>query len=217
MKKPILAALLGGLVVFVWGTISHLVLPLGQAGVSVIRPESEPVVLATMKASMPERALYIFPGMKPSGATDEDRRLWQERHKAGPAGIVAMNPKPTGNFGTWLGMEYAGNALAALMASLVMLRVPVELGLLRRAGLVSLFGLFETFDIDLSQWNWYGFPTPYLTAQAIDHTIGWFLGGLAIAWICGREEEEVTPRRVPARPPVPARRPPAIPPRPGPR
>ena len=85
MKKPILAALLGGLVVFVWGTISHMVLPLGQAGVTVIRPESEAVVLATMKAAMPERALYIFPGMKQSGATDEDRRLWQEKHKAGPA------------------------------------------------------------------------------------------------------------------------------------
>lgn len=202
MKKPILAAVLGGLVVFVWGTISHMVLPLGQAGVRAIRSDSEPQVLAVLKASMPERALYIFPGLDMSKSpTPEEQKTWQARFTAGPAGIVVMNPKPTGNFMTWLGTELAANILAALMVALVMLHIPDELGVLRRGGLVALLGLFETFDIDVSQWNWYSFPPAYLTAQAVDHTIGWFLGGLVIAWMCRESPEAFTPP-TPQRPPV---------------
>ena len=80
--------------------------------------------------------------------------------------------------------ELAGNILAVLMAAIVMLHVPGNLGLGKRALLVALLGLLETFDIDLSQWNWYGFPTAYLAAQAVDHTVGWFLAGLVLARVC---------------------------------
>lgn len=205
MKKAILAAILGGLVVFVWGTISHMLLPLGQAGVRAIKPDSESQVLAVLRATMPERAIYIFPGMDMTKSpTAEDQKLWQARFAQGPAGIVVLNPKPTGNFVTWLGTELATNILAALMVALVMLHIPDDLGMLRRGGLVALLGLFETFDIDASQWNWYHFPTAYLAAQAVDHTIGWFLGGLVIAWMCRESRETFTPRPSP-RPPVRAR------------
>ena len=205
MKKPILAAILGGLAVFVWGMISHMLLPLGQAGVSAIKPDSEPQVLAVMRATMPQRAIYVFPGLDMSKSpTPEEQKLWQARFTAGPAGIVVINPKPTGNFMTWLGTELATNILAALMVALVMLHIPDDLGVLRRGGLVALLGLFETLDIDASQWNWYNFPTAYLTAQAVDHTIGWFLGGLVIAWMCRESVETFTPRPSP-RPPVRAR------------
>jgi len=38
--------------------------------------------------------------------------------------------------------------------------------------------------IDVSQWNWYSFPTMYMLAQLVDHTVGWFLAGLVLARVC---------------------------------
>src|SRR5438034_9358280 len=61
---------------------------------------------------------------------------------------------------------------------------PGSVGFLRRALLVALLGLLEAFDIDVSQWNWYSFPTPYMLAQLVDHTVGWFLAGLVLARVC---------------------------------
>jgi uncharacterized membrane protein len=70
------------------------------------------------------------------------------------------------------------------MAAIVILHVPGSVGFLRRALLVALLGLLETFDIDVSQWNWYSFPTAYMLAQLVDHTMGWFLAGLVLARVC---------------------------------
>jgi hypothetical protein len=42
MKKVILGGLLGGLVLFVWGAISHMALPFGEAGVRSMPSSLEP-------------------------------------------------------------------------------------------------------------------------------------------------------------------------------
>jgi hypothetical protein len=159
MKKVILGGLLGGLVLFVWGVISHMALPLGEAGVRSMPASVEPAVLAAMKTAMNERAIYIFPGMDMSHSPSEaEQKAWQEKYNAGPAGIVVFNPAPQGNFGRWLGIEFVGNVLAALMAAIVILHVPGSVGFGKRALLVGLLGLLEGFDIDVSQWNWYSLP-----------------------------------------------------------
>ena len=185
MKKVILGGLLGGLVLFGWGAVSHMALPLGEAGVRSMPASVEPAVLAAMKTAMNERAIYIFPGMDMSHSpTEAEQKAWQEKYNAGPAGIVVFNPTPQGNFGRWFGIEFVGNVLAALMAAIVILHVPGSVGLGKRALLVGLFGLLEGFDIDVSQWNWYSFPTTYMLAQLVDHLVGWFLAGLVLARIC---------------------------------
>jgi len=187
MKKAILGGLLGGLVLFVWGSISHMALPLGQVGVRVMPPSLEPAVLASMKSAMSERALYIFPGMDMSHSPSEaEQKAWQEKYTAGPAGIVVLDPRPTGSFPRWFATELVANMLAALTAAIVILHVPATVGFGKRALLVALLGLLETFDIDVSQWNWYAFPTAYMLAQAVDHTVGWFLAGLVLARVCRR-------------------------------
>lgn len=186
MKKVILGGLLGGLTLFVWGSISHMVLPLGQAGVRVIAPASEGAVLAALKGALNERALYVFPGLDMAHASEQERQAWQAKYDAGPAGIIVFNPRPTGTMAKWFSTELAGNVLAALMAAIVILHVPASVRFLWRAVFVALLGLLEGFDIDVSQWNWYGFPTAYMMAQLVDHLVGWFLAGLVLARVCRR-------------------------------
>src|SRR5215469_17816680 len=60
--RILLAGVLGGIAMFVWTSIAHMALPLGEAGIAEI--PNEPTVLTAMQGSMGEKAgLYIFPGL----------------------------------------------------------------------------------------------------------------------------------------------------------
>ena len=63
--RILLAGVLAGIAMFVWTSIAHMALPLGEAGINEIPNES--AVLSAMQSSMGDNAgLYIFP--HPSGA-----------------------------------------------------------------------------------------------------------------------------------------------------
>lgn len=60
--KILLAGVLGGIAMFIWTSIAHLVLPLGEAGIREIPNES--AVLSAMQSNISDQnGLYIFPGM----------------------------------------------------------------------------------------------------------------------------------------------------------
>ena len=57
--RILLAGVLGGVVMFVWTSIAHMALPLGQAGINEIPNES--ALLSAMQSSMGEKSgLFIF-------------------------------------------------------------------------------------------------------------------------------------------------------------
>ena len=191
MKRVIVGGLLGGLVLFLWGMISHTVLPLGTAGIRSIPPEGESAVLAAMKSSMSERALYIFPGIDTSHhLTAEEQETWRAKYVAGPVGVVAFSPRPEGSgnmlLPMWIGKELLANLLAGLVAAVLVMSIPGAVGYRKRVLLLASLGLVVTLDVDVSYWNWYSFPTSYAAAQLIDHTVGWLLAALVLARICVR-------------------------------
>jgi hypothetical protein len=188
MRRLLVGAVLGGLVLFVWGAVSHEMLPLGRAGLRTLSPEQETAVLLAMRGAMNERALYIFPGLDPSRPMSAaDQTAWTEKWLAGPGGIVAFDPHPgerawAGSlFTTLFATELLTNVLAALVAGFVLLHVPASVGYARRVLVTAALGLLVTLDVEASYWNWYGFPTGYFLAQLADHTLGWLLAGLVLA------------------------------------
>src|SRR5689334_9442149 len=59
-KRVVLAGLLGGVAMFFWMSLAHVVLPLGETGVQEIA--NEPAVLSAMHAALGEKSgLYLFP------------------------------------------------------------------------------------------------------------------------------------------------------------
>lgn len=187
MKKVLVGGLLAGLVLFVWGWISHELLPLGEAGVRMLPPAQETALTTAMRGALHERAIYIFPGMDKSHTpSSEEMKAWQARYLAGPGGIIAYDPNPGNRFspGSFLpllfGTELAANLLAALVAAFLLFHLPASVGFGRRVLLAAGLGLLVAFDVDASYWNWYGFPTSYFLAQVADHTIGWALAGMVL-------------------------------------
>jgi hypothetical protein len=49
--------------------------------------------------------------------------------------------------------------------------------------LATLIGIVGWISIDVSYWNWYRFPTSYVADALIEQAVGWFLSGLAMAFV----------------------------------
>jgi hypothetical protein len=71
--RVLFAGVLGGIAMFVWTSIAHMALLLGEAGLNEIPNES--AVLAAMQSNLGDIAgLYIFPGLGVAkDATREER------------------------------------------------------------------------------------------------------------------------------------------------
>ena len=66
-KRILLAGVLGGVAMFIWTSIAHMALPLGEAGISEI--PNEAAVLAAMQTSLGDKSglyFYPFPGLGPN-------------------------------------------------------------------------------------------------------------------------------------------------------
>jgi hypothetical protein len=181
MGRRILAGLLGGVAAFVWSSISHMALPLGEAGVSQLSNES--AVLDTLKREVPAAGLYLFPA--PTDSSAEAQAELMERYQTGPSGVlVYLPPGRTFSFPKLLGVELVSTLLAGMIAACVLMRTPLTVG--RGALLGAGLGLFTWLSISLSYWNWYDFPTNYVLAEGADQLIGWILGGAVIAMVASR-------------------------------
>ncbi|MGH9381677.1 MAG: hypothetical protein ACRD2Z_13840 [Thermoanaerobaculia bacterium] len=177
--RVVVAGVLAGIVVFVWGAISHMVLPLGEVGVGPL-PAQE-TVLDVLADHVDERRIYIYPWF-------EDEARQQQAWADYPHGILALSP-PTGpfSFGRALVMEGASNIVGGILAAFLFVAMgPAVAGWGRRVIFGAVLGCFATVAIDLSYWNWYGFPTEYLAAQLVDSIIAWSLAALVIGWWLGR-------------------------------
>jgi hypothetical protein len=94
--KILLAGILGGIVMFIWTSIAHMALPLGEAGIREIPNES--AVLNAMQSTIGEQTgLYIFPGPDVGkNATRQEKneamKHMSEKMAENPSGILMYQP-----------------------------------------------------------------------------------------------------------------------------
>ena len=188
MKKILLAGVLGGVVNFAWGAFSHMVIHLGDTGVRGI--PNQDAVLPPIKAGIRERGFYFFPWVQePPNATKAQKeaveKQWGDLMRAGPSGILVVDPrgKELMSPSQLLG-ELASNILGAAVAAHLLCKAAGGISWFGgRVLFCALLGLFASLAIDVSYWNWYGFPTNYTAAALVDQVAGWGLAGVAIGAI----------------------------------
>jgi hypothetical protein len=179
--RVIIAAILGGLAMFMWSAVTHM--GLGLYDSTIRQVPNEAVVTAALKANMTEPGYYFIPGMDMSKTpTDEEMAAFTARHKEGPTALLIYNPVGSDIMAPrQLGIEYASNVAAAFFAALILAFAGVGFG--RGVIIATLIGLTGWLSINASYWNWYQFPTGFVTAELIDQVGGWFLSGLVMAFI----------------------------------
>lgn len=187
MKKILLPGLLGGLAVFFWSFLSHMVLPIGEMGVKAVKANDD-VIISAMKSNMQEPGFYILPGVDMKTATAEQQAAWQTKWNAGPTAIVVYSP--TGGEAMSVGQllrQLLFQIICALIAAFILSATTASLA--NRAVMAMLMGAFAWLTVNVPQWNWYSFPATFTLGQGIDHLIGWLIGGFVIAWMIQRAEK----------------------------
>ena len=183
--KLLVAGLLGGIVMFIWTSVAHMALPLGEAGIGEIPNES--AVLSSMQSTIGEHSgLYVFPGPGVGkNATRQEKndamKHMVEKMAANPSGILMYHaPGRPFTFGKWLGIEFGTELFEAILVVflLAQTRITTFAG---RVGFVLVAGILAAITTNVSYWNWYGFPSAYTAGYMFIQIVGFFLVGIVAA------------------------------------
>ncbi len=181
-SRMVLAGALGGLAMFAWMSVAHLVLPLGSTGISQIT-NNEPALLAQMQNAIgQEPGLYMFPSF---GSTPDHSaaaiEAYEQKLAANPSGLLIYHPpgRKAMTPGQLIG-EFLGELIEALLAVFLLAQTRVA-GYAARVGFVTVLGILAALPSNLSYWNWYGFPTSYTVAYMASQILGFVVVGLVAA------------------------------------
>src|SRR3989454_10799652 len=192
--KILLAGILGGIVMFIWTSIAHMALPLGEAGIREIPNES--ALLSAMQSNIGEQTgLYIFPGPgvgknATRQAKNEAMKHMGEKMAANPSGILMYHaPGRPMAFGKLLGIEFGTELLEAILVVFLLAQTSIA-SFAGRVGFVLAAGILAAIATNVSYWNWYGFPCVYTAGYMFIQIVGFFLVGIVAALLL--------PKRAPA-------------------
>jgi hypothetical protein len=192
--KILLTAFLGGIVMFIWTSIAHMALPLGEAGIREIPNES--AVVSGMQSNIGEQTgLYIFPspGVGKNATREEKNEAMKhmaEKMAASPSGILMYHaPGRPFAIGKWLSIEFGTELLEAILVVFLLAQTRI-VSFVGRVGFVLVVGILAAITTNVSYWNWYGFPGAYTASYMLIQIIGFLLVGVVAALLL--------PKRAPA-------------------
>lgn len=193
--RIILAGVLGGIAMFIWTSIAHMVLPLGHAGVRELPNES--VVLAALETNLGDKSsLYLFPGL---GVGDnptreqmnEGMKQMDEKLANNPSGFLMYHAKASRSISMpkLLTVEFATELLEAILAVFLLAQTGIA-SFGGRVGFIFVAGILAAIATNVSYWNWYGFPSVYTVAYMLIQIVGFLCIGLVAAPVLGRQKSE---------------------------
>jgi hypothetical protein len=172
------AGIVAGIVMFLWGLVSHSVLPTRTMGLKNL--PAEEAVLSVMRKAVPEPGVYFFPGMdltrKPTPA---EQKAWMARIKSGPTGLLVYQPAGEGFSAKQILIELLSNIVAGMVAAFVIGGLAGGFG--PRLAASTALGFVAWFSISVPYWNWYGFSRAFSLSELVDQVGGWFCAGLVFA------------------------------------
>ncbi len=153
----ILGAIAGGLVIFLWGALTHAVLPQPLHYFT-----DEPLLIEAIRAHTTGNGVYFA--------------------SRGVFASVAFLPDfadKAQNLAPNLIIQFCTDTLGALLLCLIVARIRAD-SVLERAGWLLLMGLAAFAIKFLPYWNWYGFSAPFVAMEALDLVGKFFIGGLVL-------------------------------------
>ena len=194
-KRILLAGLLGGIAMFLWSSLAHVALPLGETGVQEI-PNEQPV-LGAMQTTIGNRSgLYLFPGIGVGhDATRQQRNAamqqYQEKLNNNPSGLLLYHPPGAQALTS---RQLITEFLTELAESLLVIFLLAHTWLTSfgsRVWFVTLAGIMAAITTNVPYWNWYGFPTNYTISYMSVEIVGYIVVGIVAALMLRRSSAAV--------------------------
>lgn len=168
-KQHLYIAVVGGVILSLWGAFSWRVLPWHQGNVKSFTDEQ--VVMSALEENAPESGLYLMPYCK------------QDRVEGSLLMFGFVQPQwHKRSEGLAQFINFLMHAIAVYIVAWMFVHVK-PLTYWEKVGFTTIVGLFAAAVIVLPYWNFLEYPFRFVVVSVLDITIGWFLAGLAIAKI----------------------------------
>ncbi len=184
MKKSLaLGAILGGLVAFLWSSISWEVLPWHKQ--TLLSFQDEDAVGRVVAEHATRSGVYLYPGVPSQpGMTKDQKKAAEaaaaEKMKKGPVVFAAVRRGGFTSFVRGLIVQFLSQVIAAFLLTWLLLKT-AGLSYWGRVGFLTVAGLAAAVIADLPNWNWWGFSGSYTAVAVADSALTWFFAGLVVA------------------------------------
>ncbi len=180
-KRIVIAGLLGGIAMYAWSVIAHVVLPLGQAGIKEL-PNEQPVLSALSASVGDSHGLFLFPRMNPGSTMQQ----YQQKLANTPSGLIVYHA-PGGSAMTpgQLITDFITELMEALLAAFLVAQTRIAT-FAGRLGFIAVLGVLANMATNIPYWNWYGFPGTYTASYIFMGVMAFVVAGLVIATMLGR-------------------------------
>lgn len=182
-KKILLAAVLGGIVMFAWGALSHIAIPFYNS--TLLQFSNEDAITQTILANAPKSGVYFLPyeTQLPASASEQERKAAEEKMmnqmSHGPFMLASIRVGEMGPIWRYLLVELLSNMLSALLVAILLLKIK-PMSIMNKLLFIQGVLLTVFFSINISYWNWYAFSTGFTLAELFDQVVGWLLAGWVI-------------------------------------
>jgi len=183
MKSLLLGAVLGGLVAFLWSSVSWEVIGWHEKTLATFQNEDE--VSAVIASHATKSGLYLLPGVPSTEGMSADQKKAAEavamaKMEKGPIMFAAVRREAFGSLAQGMIKQLLCQMAAALLLTWLLMQTS-GLGYFKRVVFLGVAGLSASVIADLPNWNWWGFSTAYTALMLVDYTLTWLLAGLVIA------------------------------------
>jgi hypothetical protein len=183
IRSLVLGTILGGLVAFLWSSVSWEVIGWHEKTLTTFQNEDD--VSAVIASHITQSGTYLLPaGPSQAGMTSEQKKAAQnvqmQKMQKGPVMFAAIRRDGFGSFTRGLVAQVLIQMAGALLLTWLLLQTS-GLSYTRRVAFLAVAGLAASVVADLPNWNWWGVSGAYTAVNLIDYTITWLLAGLVIA------------------------------------
>ena len=177
--RVIIAAILGGIAMYIWATVAHVATPLATVGFQAV--PNEAAVAAAMHKNLGDKPGQYF--MPFAHGSDQNAMAAQEaRLKVEPSALIVYRPPGSGMTAGQLITEFVLELVESLLTAAILVGAA---GFTARVGAAGMIGLIAGMATNLSYWNWYGFSLDYSLANAFTELMKFVFAGVAIAFVLG--------------------------------
>jgi hypothetical protein len=179
MKRAFPAVLAGAATLFVWQTISWVVLPWHSLQYQPFSDEK--AVLEAVAAHAPRSGAYASPGFKP-GMTKLEQEAVLMAKLEGPFVMAWVMKDGVRPIGKAMALSFLGNLLAAFLAVWLVGQLGPR-SLVERTGALLTAAWLAWAWARVPDFVWWGYPCRLLLTDLADYTVSWLLTGLVIGLI----------------------------------
>ena len=167
MDKLVKSAVVGGVIFFIWSSISWMVLPFHAKTLKMF--SNEAAIVQTMSANATGSGVYLLPKMSKDAPAAKS-----------PFVFLVYNQDGYGNMGMRMFLGLLEDILTALVLAWLLSKSGIS-SFGARVGFISGMALFAGLAAHLTNLVWWGHSLGFTIVVMADLLVGWTLAGFAIA------------------------------------